>query len=134
MSTAGQDRLFVPLTAQAFGWWRSGKKRWEVRRDAPRWGEKHLRAGRRVELRRGYSGPSLWGTLTGAVSRAVSVRELFRGAVEIGEVVPLDRADAGDLCAMLGPGVYAHERWPDHPHPTVVAFEVLLDPGQVEGR
>lgn len=132
MTTAGQDRLFVPLSAQAFEWWKSGRKRWEVREDAPRWSPKHVYAGRRVELRRGYSGPSLWGTLTGHVVRAVSVLEMAKFGIPLAEVAPT-ACDWWDLADLLGSGVFVHERWPELPHPTVVAFEVLLDPGQGVG-
>lgn len=133
MTTTGVDRLFVPLTAEAFGWWCSGKKRWEVRVDRPRWSEKHLRAGRLVELRRGYSGPALWGHLTGYVHRAVSVFELERGGVLLQDVAPT-ATWWWNLADMLGVGVFAHEWWPDITHPTVVAFEVQLHSREPEER
>lgn len=81
----GADRLFVPLTAEAFGWWRSGKKRWDVRRHAPRWAW-CVWLGRRVELRRGYSEPSLWGS--------IGRTESDQGEVVAFEVL-LDHAKAG---------------------------------------
>jgi len=56
-------RLFVPLTVLAFEDFRDNGKRVEIRRDAGRYAMCHLIPGRAVELRRGYSGPSLWGEI-----------------------------------------------------------------------
>lgn len=119
MTTAGQDRLFVPLTAQAFGWWRSGKKRWEVRRWAKRWIDPHTRPGRLVELRRGYSGPSLWGHLTGNVVHA-ALNKLVICGVPLDDVAPGARG-WGEVARLVGVPETGR----------VVAFEVVLDPGQV---
>jgi hypothetical protein len=69
MSTAGQDRLFIPLDAISFRWWQGGRKHFEIRRpDKRRWNTKTCRFGRRVELRLGYSGESLWGTIDGPIA------------------------------------------------------------------
>ncbi len=119
MTTAGQDRLFVPLTAEAFGWWLAGGKCWEVRREAPRWSAKHVRVGRRVELRRGYSGPSLWGTIIGIV-RADDVVGLYACGVDLREIAPDPVSWHGVGEAIGGDGI-------------LVAFRVQLDPGQGVG-
>ena len=119
--TAKPDRLFVPLNATAFDWWRSGKKRWEVRRDAPRWSCRHVFPGRRVELRRGYSGPSLWGTVGRTIVRA-ALREMPRLAIPIEEVAP----GLPHWFALAG---FIDADWEnDH----VVVFEVVLDDPQGE--
>jgi hypothetical protein len=59
------DRLFVPLSAKPYNWFRYGQKKWELRKYGRQYTEKHVRPGRRVELRKGYSDPnnSLWGTI-----------------------------------------------------------------------
>jgi hypothetical protein len=36
MSTAGQDRLFIPLGAISFRWWQGGLKHFEIRRSDKR--------------------------------------------------------------------------------------------------
>lgn len=122
------DRLFVPLTAEAFGWWRSGVKEWEIRRHNKRWGFKHVHHGRRVELRLGYSGPSLWGTVHGhvtgladAVLMADSLDELIPGCpTEPAEAMAFIARATGpvDLLDLL----------------LLVAFRVDLDPGQGVGE
>ena len=120
MTTAGQDRLFVPLTAEAFGWWSRGKRR-EVRVYGKRWNECHIHPGRLVELRRGYSGPSLWGRIGRVMICAFE--DLSDNGVPMIEVAPervswLAVRNACGCCS-----------WREQ----VVAFEVLLDEGQGAG-
>jgi len=126
MRTAGQDRLFVPLSAEAFGWWKSGRKRWEVRKDAKRWGKQHVRDGRRVELRLGYSGPSLWGAVGCIVRGQLPAVVMMLGTDGIAPGVTRDvvqdviqRAVGVDACAEDA---------------RVVAFGVILDPGRGVGE
>ena len=58
------DRLFVPLAERPYRWFESGLKTWELRTMGRRFNARHIRIGRVVELRRGYSTPdSLWGTV-----------------------------------------------------------------------
>jgi hypothetical protein len=114
------DRLFVPLAA--FCWEQFGLgKTVEVRCRRGQWLPKHVRVGRRVELRRGYSGPSKWGTII-KVAEATSVHDL--------------------MCKMPWRKMmpYAHnsaeaEQWtsnefnllsPKYPYP-LLAFEMTLD-------
>ena len=75
----GPDRVFVPLSAEPYSWFDSGKKTWELRKAERQFTETHLRPGRDVELRRGYSdaGTALWGRIIDVV-RAKSVEEFFR--------------------------------------------------------
>ncbi len=56
-------RLFVPLTTLAFEDFRDNGKEVEVRRCERQYAQKHIVPGREVELRKGYSGDSLWGTI-----------------------------------------------------------------------
>lgn len=59
-----QDRLFVPLKALWFGLFKSGRKKWELRGLGNQFNENTVCIGRRVELRRGYNGESLFGRIT----------------------------------------------------------------------
>lgn len=81
-------RLFVPLANDPFKWFASGKKKWELRREGRAYTPKHLRAGRRVELRRGYSDAkrALWGAIVETFS-APSLYAFFE-RVPYQEVIP----------------------------------------------
>jgi hypothetical protein len=82
------DRLFVPLADEPFGWFRSGKKKWELRRFGRQYTRKHVRVGRRVELRRGYKGPdAIWGEVL-EVMEASGVVDFFN-KVDFKEVIPV---------------------------------------------
>lgn len=82
------DRLFVPLADQPFAWFRSGQKKWELRRFGRQYTPKHVRVGRRVELRRGYRGPdALWGDILDVVE-ANGVDDFFN-KVHFKEVIPV---------------------------------------------
>lgn len=59
----GNSRLFVPLNALAFDWFIHGEKRYELRRCRHQYNLDQIIEGRDVELRRGYSGTSLWGKI-----------------------------------------------------------------------
>lgn len=84
----GRDRLFVPLSSEPYAWFESGTKTWELRKAERQFTEKHLRPGRDVELRRGYSDPrnSLWGRISD-VKRAKSVEQFFQ-SVPYRQVIP----------------------------------------------
>jgi hypothetical protein len=79
-----QKRLFVPLRRDAFEWFATGRKTFELRRAGGRFAETHVRPSVSVELRRGYSGVSIWG---------------FVGRVFIGEDLSqlLNRVDYKDV-------------------------------------
>jgi hypothetical protein len=82
------DRLFVPLAALPFAWFCSGKKKWELRRFGKQYTPKHVRVGRRVELRKGYRGTdALWGEILDVVE-AKGVDEFFN-KVHFREVIPV---------------------------------------------
>ncbi len=57
------DRLFVPLTTQAFEDFSLRGKKVEVRKVMPNFSPKTVYEGRPVELRKGYSGESMWGVI-----------------------------------------------------------------------
>jgi hypothetical protein len=87
--------LFVPLANQPFAWFRSGRKRWELRRFGRQYTLEHVRVGRRVELRRGYRGPdALWGEILD-IMLANGLEDFF-SKVYFKEVVPIaeSREDA----------------------------------------
>jgi ASC-1-like (ASCH) protein len=86
-----QDRLFVALSEEPFEWFRSGHKKWELRKLGRQFTTKHVRIGRRVELRKGYRGPaSLWGEIV-RVIEAPSIDQFFE-QVPFEEVIPAARS------------------------------------------
>jgi hypothetical protein len=92
------DRLFVPLASDPHAWFCTGRKTWELRRYGRQYTERQLRAGRRVELRRGYNdaASSRWGVLREVV-RAGSLEEFF-SRVDFRDVIPI-AADVADAVA-----------------------------------
>jgi hypothetical protein len=88
MTAAPDDRLFVPLATDPYRWFESGVKQWEVRRMTGSFSLEHVRLGRLVELRRGYSTPdSIWGHVAGIVV-AESLADLYRKVPYL-QVTPL---------------------------------------------
>lgn len=82
------DRLFVPLADRPFSWFRSGEKKWELRRLGRQYTLKHVRIGRLVELRRGYKGPdALWGEILNVIE--ASNIENFFNEVDFKDVIPV---------------------------------------------
>ncbi|WP_033919613.1 hypothetical protein [Sphingomonas sp. 37zxx] len=72
------DRLFVPLATDPFMWFCSGRKKWELRKKGRQYTTDHVRTGRYVELRRGYtdSESALWGEIVD-VLEADSIEAFF---------------------------------------------------------
>lgn len=60
-----QNRLFIPLTKEAYQWFETGNKQWEIRKfNVGQYNSKNLIVGRKVELRLGYRpGNSIWGII-----------------------------------------------------------------------
>jgi hypothetical protein len=108
----GIKHLFVPLATKPFRAFQSGAKTAEVRQDAPRWASKHVYAGRRVILRRGYSTKEqLLGHII-CVERAPRLQDLPAGMLE-------------DACINMGEvGRYFD------PEKPVVAFRMILPSGK----
>lgn len=73
------DRLFVPLATDPFLWFCSGRKKWELRKRGRQYTTDHVRPGRDVELRRGYTDgeTALWGEIID-VLEADSIEAFFR--------------------------------------------------------
>lgn len=92
---AEQGRVFVPVTAQAFSWFEDGEKSFELRRNYGQYRHDRLNQGRRVEIRRGYSGESLWGQI-GTVISGQSLRKILK-EVDYRKIIPtaedLDEAE-----------------------------------------
>ena len=115
------DRLFVPLTSEAFGWWLYHGKRRELRVYGKRWNRANVYPGRRVELRKGYSDASLWGWV-GRVT-VCAFEHLTGNGVAMEEIAPSGT-----------PWIHIRDliggcSWKEH----VIAFEVDLDAGQGVG-
>jgi hypothetical protein len=87
-----RNRLFVPLSSEPFNWFRSGQKRWELRRYGRQYTPAHLTPGRRVELRRGYRSQedALWGRVAHMVE-ATSLAAFFE-KVPFHLVIPIARS------------------------------------------
>lgn len=78
----------MPLAGEPFRWFQCGQKRWELRRYGRQYTERHVIAGRSVELRHGYSSDvSLWGRIDRVIT-ADSVKKFFE-LVPFREVIPL---------------------------------------------
>src|SRR5438445_4843431 len=77
-SSEKRDRLFVPLASEPFDWFLGGRKRWELRRFGRQYTHVHVKIGRPVELRRGYSSKQvLCGQITNVV-QADGLCEFFQ--------------------------------------------------------
>lgn len=59
-----KDRLFTPLSSEPYEDFKSRGKLVEVRKVSPNFNRKTVYVGRRVELRKGYSGESINGVIT----------------------------------------------------------------------
>jgi ASC-1-like (ASCH) protein len=81
------DRLFLPLNGVAFDWFIQGKKKYELRRLYHQYNFKQVKEGRLVELRRGYSGTSIWGQI-GQIFVESSLDQLF-DTVSFKNVIPV---------------------------------------------
>lgn len=107
----------MPLRADAFRWFESGAKRFELRRLGRQFAQHLLVEGRAVELRFGYSGRSLRGRI-GAVFVGEHLRQMI-STVGFQSVVP-PASDLDDAVTIARDFV-----GPNGPY---VLFEVRLDP------
>lgn len=108
-----QDRLFVPLSTEPFLDFKQRGKCYEVRTYGGQYTEKFVFAGRIVELRKGYSGESLWGTIGNVVTG--SLEDIFNG-LDYRIVEPLAQSKEHaiqEIAAMLGE------------KPKYIAFQVI---------
>lgn len=121
LMVAKVDRLFVPLASLAYSWFASGDKQWEVRRLGRGFSLNHVRVGRRVELRRGYSTPdSIWGTISQVVT-AESLEDLYQ-KINFAEAIP-SAVDVGEAIVQTGLILRTDPREPLG----IIAFRVMLD-------
>ncbi|MDD4877850.1 MAG: hypothetical protein PHO02_02310 [Candidatus Nanoarchaeia archaeon] len=79
------DRLFVPLCTQPFLDFKHNGKKYELRACKGRFSQKHVYANRKVEIRRGYSGESIWGTIGNSV--AGDLNEILK-KINFKEIIP----------------------------------------------
>jgi len=117
----GHARVFVPLSREPFLWFEGGNKQWELRKYGRQYTERHVRVGRRIELRHGYrSKRSLWGVIT-AIIRAGSIRDFF-DLVDYRIVIPTaeSREDAIHIAEKI-------LRIPEKTEIPVLAFRVELN-------
>ena len=68
----------MPLSSAPFEWFCSGRKQWELRKRGRQYTRAHVRRGRDVELRRGYSDrdTALWGEIIDVIE-APSLEAFF---------------------------------------------------------
>ena len=87
------DRLFVPLNTTAFDWFKHYDKTYELRFYGRQYTEKHVFRGRRVELRKGYVGESIWGEIGDVI---VGTLEDILDNVSYHKIIPIanNRDDA----------------------------------------
>lgn len=78
-------RLFVPLNSEAYNWFKQGKK-WEVRKYQGQYTTNNVIEGKRVELRKGYNGESIWGVIN-EVKVLNNIQDLFQ-QINFNEIFP----------------------------------------------
>ncbi len=90
------NRVFIPLSKEPYEWFKCGFKKWELRRYGRQYTEKHIKTGKIVELRCGYSNASnaIWGTIKEVIICS-SLNQVFE-QINYSELIPiaLDRKDA----------------------------------------
>lgn len=106
-------RFFLPLCTAPYEDFKYRGKSWEVRALARQYTPKNLIEGREIELRKGYSGESLWGVI--GEHRTGSLEDIF-AEIPLEEIEPQAASVVGAIAenrALLGEqGAY-------------IAFEVL---------
>ena len=121
MATKNFDRLFVPLSSQPYLWFKSGRKKWELRKYGRQYTDKYVYVGRLVELRRGYSDgkQALWGIIE-QIEYAQDLSDFFN-KVDFSEVIPvaLSLEDAISQTALL---LRIHPREPQR----MIGFKVKI--------
>ena len=80
-------RLFIPLTSEAFYWFRDNGKAFELRTYGRIWTEKNVYTGRETELRRGYSTQD---KIHGKVGRVItgSISQIFK-ELDFKKIIPV---------------------------------------------
>ena len=81
------NRLFVPLKTEPFNWFKSGKKKYELRNQVGQYNKNQIITGRKVELRRGYStNDKLFGKI-GQVVWAENIDDIYN-QIEYSKIIP----------------------------------------------
>lgn len=119
-----QDRLFVPLYTEPFEDFRDYGKQYEIRSYGRNFTEKHVREGRPVELRKGYSLREnvpqaewqLWGTLGNVI--VGSLEDIFDQVDDYKVIEP--RSDSVEKAIAENRDLLGN-------HPKYIAFQVLLN-------
>ncbi len=92
-------RFFLPLCTAPYEDFKYRGKSWEVRALARQYTPKHLIEGREIELRKGYSGESLWGTIGG--HRIGSLEDIFAG-ISLEAIEPQAASVDGAIAENIG--------------------------------
>lgn len=95
-----QDRLFVPLSSEAYSWFIENSKEWEVRNYKGPFTLKNVYIGKKVELRKGYADQksSIWGIVED-VKRFRSINDLF-SAINYNKIIPVAKSlDDAIICS-----------------------------------
>ncbi len=82
------NRLFLPLKSDAFKWFAEGNKKYELRKLHHQYNRRQVKKDRLVELRQGYSGPSIWGRIDHVLVEESNLHKLFE-KVEFKDVIPV---------------------------------------------
>lgn len=108
-------RLFIPLSAGPYEDFLCGRKRFEVRMHGTRYNEETVYEGRPVELRKGYSGPSLHGKVGRVVTGSIEDILTELGLEQVHPRFATAEAAIADIRRMM-PGAEKY-----------IAFECLLE-------
>lgn len=118
---ARMKRFFLPLCTVPYGDFKHRGKSWEVRALARQYTPKNLVEGREIELRRGYSGESLWGIIgehrTGSLEdifAEIPLEEIEPQAASIEEAIAENKALLGEREEYIAFGVlglYERVQW-----------------------
>ncbi len=108
-------RFFLPLCTEAYEDFKDYGKRYEIRAYRRQYNPEQLVDGRIIELRKGYSGESLWGTIGDYV--VGTLEELFT-SLPLNDVEP--RAKSIDDAVEENKELLGE-------HDFYIAFEIILD-------
>jgi hypothetical protein len=113
--------LAVALADEAFAWFRTGEKTWELRRCGRHFNENEVAPGRSVELRRGFRSDS---SLRGRIEQVIQAPSVdaFFDAVSYHEVIPA--AESMEEAVAIAKRLFG----PGAPAP-LIGFRIAIDDG-----
>ena len=118
-----KDRLFVPLKSLWFDLFKKGEKKWELRGINNNFNVKTIIKRRKVELRKGYNGESLFGV----ISECLTINNIEEIPSDIySEVIPLDIQNAGVIREFIDYYTSRYESF--------ILFKVVLDGNKEERK